>query len=108
MKSIFQLHHNSAPITTKDVREALKKTQTMTPHQKLKYFHNKGIHFSRSVKYINIVENLQQLYETDAVQEVHNADYRIIISNDTQDNHKMSMTEISDFINELLKDYESN
>jgi CMP-N-acetylneuraminic acid synthetase len=105
--SIFQLHPNSPLISAKDVHHAFNKTRRMTPHNKLKYFHQKGMHYSRCVKYIKIVENLQTLYDNDHIEQ-QTQDLNIINQNNEAikdiGNHKMSIQEIGKFIEELLKD----
>lgn len=100
--SIFKLYPMSPHITTKDVREAIKKTKRMPPRGRLKYFHNRGMHYSRCIKYIDVVEKLQQLYDTDVVEDAQQETFNIII-NDVEDT-KLSMKEIGQFIEELLKE----
>jgi hypothetical protein len=107
--SIFKLNPNAPHISVKDVHHAFIKTRRMTPHQKLKYFHQKGMHYSRCAKYIKIVENLQTLYDNDHIEQQPQAeDFNI---NDQYNEHikdignpKMSIQEIGKFIEELLKE----
>jgi deoxyribodipyrimidine photolyase len=112
-KSVFKLHPTSPPISTKDVKEALMKTSKMTPYNRLKYFHNKGIHYSQSIKYLEIVERLQLLYNCDQVIETNidnEAKYTVSTTKNIPlfgDSHKMTIQEMKEYVDELLKDYEA-
>lgn len=97
--SVFQLYPNSPHISVKDVQHAFRKTRRMTPHQRIKYFHKHGMHYSHCVKYINVVDNLQKLYDNDHI---------VIEQQPQQEESTMSIQQIGQFIEELLKDLDES
>jgi hypothetical protein len=105
MHSVFKLYNHSPHITTKDVRLALSKTAKMKSYERLKYFHDRGMHFSRCVNYLNTIEKLDMLFDNNSVMEI-DKDSTIIVSK--PQNEKLSIQEIGKFIEELLKDTETN
>jgi hypothetical protein len=79
----------------------------MRPYQRLRYFHDKGMHFSRCIKYINIVENLETTYSTD--KQKHDYTVTIIDYPDVSDTDtKMSIQDIGKLIDELLKEFDAD
>lgn len=113
-KSVFQLLPTSPFISTKDVREALLKSNKMTPYNRLKYFHDKGIHYSQSIRYLEVVERLHLLYKHDQIVQTNidsgDIKSKIPIAKNVplfEDSHKMTIQEMKDYIDELLKDYEA-
>lgn len=111
--TIFQLNSTSPRLSAKDVRDALSKTSNMTPYKRLKYFHDKGIHYRRSMKYLVIVEQLNCLYEYDRVLPSltskidEDTFWGISVTQSPKTPPKMTIQEMSLFINELLKDYDA-
>lgn len=99
MNSVFQLFPNSPYITTKDVRTALRKTRRMRPQQRLKYFQERGMHYSRCVKYINTVENLDKVF--DEVSMPH-----VVIEEYSDQSIQTTIREIDQFIEKLIKELE--
>ncbi len=110
MHSVFQMYPHSPIVSVKDVRNAIWKSSKMRPYQRLRYFHDKGMHFSRCIKYIDIVEKLEALYKNDHVIELQKQDYTVTIVDypDEPTETKMSIQEIGKFIEELLKDFEAD
>lgn len=106
MHSVFQMYPNSPIRSTKDVRNAINKTKRMKPYQRLRYFHDNGMHFSRCVKYINIIENLEALYATD----LQKHDYKVTVVDypDESVDTKMSIQDIGKLIDELLKEFDAD
>lgn len=102
-QTIFQLYPNSPQVTCKDVRNALRATKRMKPYERLKYFHKRGMHYSRCVKFVNVVENLQNLYE----QNAHNQDHIVTIY-EYDDDKPISIQDIGAMIDEILKEMEDN
>jgi hypothetical protein len=48
-------------VTLEDVRQAMEVTKDMTPYHRLRYFQDKGIHYSRSLRYIKMVEEFERM-----------------------------------------------
>lgn len=59
--TIFQLNPTSPIVTLDDVRQAMEATKHMTPYHRLRYFQDKGIHYSRSLRYIKMVEEFERM-----------------------------------------------
>jgi len=60
--SIFQLNNTSRFISLNDVKEALEITRDFTTQQRLKYFGERGIHYSRATRYVRLVEQFEEAF----------------------------------------------
>ncbi len=60
--SIFQLNNTSRFISLNDVKEALEVTRDFSTHQRLKYFREREIHYSRARRYVRLVEQLEDAF----------------------------------------------
>jgi hypothetical protein len=105
-QTIFQMYPTSPHITTKDVKKALTSTKRMKPYDRLKYFHKRGMHYSRCIKYIHVVEQFQKLYEQNCGT-ITTPDYDVSVY-EYDDNKPMSIQDIGAIIDEILKDMEDN
>jgi len=60
--SIFQLNNTSRFISLNDVKDALEVTRSFSAHQRLKYFSERGIHYSRALRYVRLVEQFEEAF----------------------------------------------
>ena len=60
--SIFQINNTSRFISLNDVKEALEVTRDFSANQRLKYFRERGIHYSRALRYVRLVEQLEEAF----------------------------------------------
>lgn len=110
--TVFQLYPNSPHITAQDVKKAMQVTKRMKPYQRLQYFHERGMHYSRCVKYINVIEHFQKVFELhvdtiDTIDTIDTHDSSVSIY-EYEDDKPMSIQDIGAIIDELLKNIEDN
>lgn len=104
--TVFQLYPNSPHITAHDVKSAMQATKRMKPHQRLQYFHERGMHYSRCVKYVNVIENFQKVFELNAdIIDTHDCSVSIY---EYEDDKPMTIQDIGAIIDELLKNMDDN
>lgn len=62
--SVFQLNNKSPFISIKDVKEAFEMTRYMSSYARLRYFRKMGIHYKRSIEYLNMIEQFDETFKT--------------------------------------------
>jgi hypothetical protein len=102
--TVFQTDPSSPNISINDVTDALEKTKNMLPHQRLSYFQQKGIHYSRSIRYIATVEKLEKSFQEDD-QLVSIDEYDIPGASQSKN---ISDEQIAKFIEEAMREMQHN
>jgi len=109
--AIFQLNSSSPKVSLNDVREALERTKGMSPHKRLSYFMKRGMHFSRSLKYIKTIEQLEQAFNDAPTLEQNENDNENDVDNNGYNNILVAPTrvdndELAKFIAEAVREIE--
>ena len=107
--SIFQVNSTSRFISLNDVKDALAITQTFSAYQRLKYFKEKGIHYTRALRYVRLVEQFEEALTNSKGIPVDQS----YIEENEQDNYTMPRTSLSSedigrFINEVMQEREEH
>jgi len=74
--SVFQLNNKSPYISIKNVKEAFEMTRHMSSYERLRYFRKRGIHYKRSLQYLEMIEQLDETLKVSKSMELPvNEDY---------------------------------
>lgn len=128
--SVFQLNQNSRFVSLNDVKEALEVAGELSAHQRLRYCSQRGIHYSRAVRYLKVVEQLEAnftsatLNDNDFVNEMHKLeeslnrdtydthviieDYQEGVDEDERSPRQLSSEDIARFIAEAVREKEKD
>lgn len=98
--SIFQYNSRSPPVHIQDVKYALEKTKNMPREERISYFEKRGLHYARSLHYINVVENLEKLYSKE--EEKKQSEMVIRVAKETSVNHSTDILKHVSSISILL------
>ena len=103
--SIFQLDKNSRFVSLNDVKDAFEVTRNFSTYQRLKYFSDMGIHYTRALHYVRLVEQLEEAFTSSTKMTVDQS----YIEEDEQDSYAMPRTPLSSedigrFIDEVMQE----
>lgn len=114
--SIFQVNNGSRFVSLNDVKEALEVTRNFSAYQRLKYFKEKGIHYTRALRYVRLVEQFEEALTACKEQTVDHVDITHIynqsyMEEDERDNDNyvkpptsLSSEDIGRFIDEVMQE----